>query len=255
MNKAFKIFITMSVTLTIFHEVSAIEETSDEIEMRMFGGYVKKQNSSKGKIVILNAQKEIDSSELKQCISIIKQDIKPEILWHDVKEISLPNPLSSIKNANGNIGVVIINNVNYPSLLTAPEEGWSIINVASLAIDKPNSKKLASRVRKEILRGFALAAGCSFMARGPFVLRPNVRRPRDLDFIKEECYGIDAIRTLSYSMRYYGIVPWIVTTYENACSLGWAPAPTNEYQKAIWDKVHAAPENPMKIEFDPKKGR
>ena len=34
-----------------------------------------------------------------------------------------------------------------------------------------------------------------------------------------------------------------------------APAPTNEFQKAVWDKVHAIPQNPMKIEFDPKKGR
>jgi len=36
---------------------------------------------------------------------------------------------------------------------------------------------------------------------------------------------------------------------------GWAPAPTNEYQKIVWDKVHAIPQKPMKIEFDPKKGR
>ena len=44
-------------------------------------------------------------------------------------------------------------------------------------------------------------------------------------------------------------------TYKEACEEGWAPAPTNEIQKAIWDKVRATPKNPMKIEFDPKKGR
>ena len=40
--------------------------------------------------------------------------------------------------------------------------------------------------------------------------------------------------------------------YRKACMDGWAPAPTNEYQKAIWDQVHAIPTKPIKIEFDPK---
>ena len=44
-------------------------------------------------------------------------------------------------------------------------------------------------------------------------------------------------------------------SYRKACQEGWAPAPTNDIQKAIWDKVHAVPATPMKIEFDPKKGR
>lgn len=30
------------------------------------------------------------------------------------------------------------------------------------------------------------------------------------------------------------------TTYRKACEEGWAPAPTNEFQKAIWEKVKAA---------------
>ena len=33
---------------------------------------------------------------------------------------------------------------------------------------------------------------------------------------------------------------------------GWAPAPTNEVQQAIWDKVHQIPDKPITIEFDPK---
>ena len=44
-------------------------------------------------------------------------------------------------------------------------------------------------------------------------------------------------------------------TYKDACEAGWASKPTNIWQKAIWDKVHTTPKNPMKIEFDPKKGR
>ena len=36
---------------------------------------------------------------------------------------------------------------------------------------------------------------------------------------------------------------------------GWAPQPTNEVQRAIWDKVHAIPDKPLTIEFNPKKDK
>ncbi|MBQ7651246.1 MAG: hypothetical protein IJS15_09815 [Victivallales bacterium] len=255
MNKAI-IIMGMTLSAAICQAASTSnDETSEEIEMRMFGGYIRKANSAKGKVVVLNAQKRIPKKDLFTAVEKIMLDIRPEVEWKDVSDAPLPNPQTAIKAAGGNVGVVLVDDVHYPSLLTAPEDGWAIVNAAALAADKPDSTKLAARIRKEILRGFALVAGCSFMARGPFVLRPNIRKPSDLDFIKEECYGVDAIGTLAYSLRYYGITPWLVTTYENACAFGWAPAPTNDFQKAIWDKVHAIPKNPMKIEFDPKKGR
>ena len=31
-------------------------------------------------------------------------------------------------------------------------------------------------------------------------------------------------------------------TYRQACIEGWAPAPTNDVQKAIWEKVHSEKE-------------
>jgi len=44
-------------------------------------------------------------------------------------------------------------------------------------------------------------------------------------------------------------------SYAAACQEGWAPPPTNEYQRAIWNDVHKIPEKPMKIDFDPAKGK
>ena len=45
------------------------------------------------------------------------------------------------------------------------------------------------------------------------------------------------------------------TTYKQACREGWAPPPTNDVQKAIWDQVRQMPAKPIKIEFDPAKGK
>ena len=92
------------------------------------------------------------------------------------------------------------------------------------------------------------------MARAEPLMR-NVRSVRDLDAVALEQFGVEEILHLRESTSHYGLVPWRQATYKKACEEGWAPAPTNEYQKAIWEKVHAVPKNPMKIEFDPKKGR
>ena len=82
----------------------------------------------------------------------------------------------------------------------------------------------------------------------------NASTIRETDFM-EESIPVDMINYWQRRLKALGITKKISATYLDACEQGWAPAPTNEYQKAIWDKVHAAPKNPMKIEFDPKKGR
>ena len=46
-----------------------------------------------------------------------------------------------------------------------------------------------------------------------------------------------------------------MSSYRDACHKGWAPPPANDIQQQIWDEIRAIPANPMKIEFDPKKGR
>ena len=76
-----------------------------------------------------------------------------------------------------------------------------------------------------------------------------------LDRQEDNRLSVDVIARLEQSLANAGVTPAQMSTYLAACKQGWAPAPTNDVQKAIWDKVHAVPATPMKIEFDPKKGR
>lgn len=232
-----------------------LEERARTSEMRRHGGTIRKPGSAYGKVVFLNAQKKVGSGEFKAALDEIEANVHP--IWEikDVESVSLPNPSADIKNHKGDVGVAIVDSDSLPALLLAPEEGWAVVNVAALSKGNPPADVLASRVRKELLRGFALAGGCAFMSRSQIVLRGDIRSPRDLDSIQEDSYGVEALMTLERMLPYYGVMPWKQATYKKACREGWAPAPTNEYQKAIWDKVHAVPATPMKIEFDPKKGR
>jgi hypothetical protein len=82
----------------------------------------------------------------------------------------------------------------------------------------------------------------------------NTATVRELDMVKEQI-PVDMIDFWIRYLSRIGVTQPEFTTYRKACKEGWAPTPTNDVQKAIWDRIHATPKNPMKIEFDPKKGR
>ena len=226
-----------------------LAERARTSEMRRHGGTIRKPGSAYGKVVFLNAQKKVKVADLKAVLDKIENTIHP--IWDikDVDSVSLPNPAGDFKRHQGDVGVAIVESDSLPSLLLAPEEGWAVVNVAALSKGDPAPDVLAARVRRELLRGFALAGGCTFMSRSQIVLRGDIRSPRDLDSIQEESYGVEALMTLERTLPYYGVMPWKQATYKKACREGWAPAPTNEYQKAIWDKVHEIPTDPIKIKY------
>ena len=228
-----------------------IRARAESYMMRRHGGYIRKSGSAQGKVVFVNAQKQVPTSALKSAFDEIDHNVHPDWYVKEVESINLTNPRADISKLGGTIGVVIAESKDLPALITAPEDGWSIINVTALASDSPSADKLASRTRKQLLRAFALTGGCSFMARGPIVLRSTIRTPMDLDSIPEESYGVDALISLEQRLPEYGVMPWIQTTYRKACKEGWAPAPTNKFQKAIWEKTRGnkerGPSNGIKI--------
>ena len=79
-----------------------------------------------------------------------------------------------------------------------------------------------------------------------------VGKPSDLDKLVEEVPVDISMRTIEYLSK-MGVTPIQYTTYYRAVQQGWAAAPTNDIQKAIWDKVHAMPTAPLKIKPETKK--
>ena len=139
-----------------------------------------------------------------------------------------------------------------PSLAVFPEEAIGCVNFSSLA--DQDAELTAKRVEKELFRALGFALGGYSVSRTACVM--------DAVYSREE---LDANEVVLLSpMRRPGInraaeklhLPILrKTLYSQAVRQGWAPAPTNDQQKAIWEKAHAIPKKPMRIEFDPKKGR
>ena len=136
-----------------------------------------------------------------------------------------------------------------PRLSVFPEDRIGLINA-----DRFSPILLDKLLLREIWRTIGFTGGSGYAPYRGCVMQPA--------FNDNEIAGLmgDVLQPMTlqpfrkfedrFKMKRTRMVP-----YELACEQGWAPAPTNAIQKAIWDKVHAAPKNPMKIEFDPKKDK
>ena len=227
-------------------------ERRAKMMMKRYGGILRKSGSAHGKVVFLNAQKKVGRDGLQRALDVVEDRIHP--IWEYV-EAATANPLNpspDLKKTGADVGVIIVDSEGVPSLLVAPEAGWAVVNVAALS-DGCDAETLAKRLRIEVLRAFVLIGGAAFMQQDPIVMRADIMTARDLDMIKEENFGIDVAYAISKGLPKRGVTPWFETTYKKACQEGWAPPPTNEYQKAIWDKVHQLPTEPIKIKPEAKK--
>ena len=131
--------------------------------------------------------------------------------------------------------VVIISGVkDEPPMLIAPEARWAIVN--ALALKDKDSAKQVSRVRKEIWRAFAYVMGAANSSIEQCVLKP-VFSPEDLDTLKPQTICPEPMNKIMAQAARLGISPARMTSYRKACEEGWAPAPTNDFQKAVWDEV------------------
>ena len=145
--------------------------------------------------------------------------------------------------------LMLVDRPGKPVLSIYPEEAVGIVNVASL---KTADKELfETRVAKETWRGIALALG-GFATVAPngrvvkSILAP-VYSTKDLDDMKVQSLSPNQCAAVYESISKVGIQAARPVVYSVAVRQGWAPAPTNEIQKAIWDKVHALPTEPIKI--------
>ena len=233
--------LSLACTLAIAAEINTPEMLAKT------GGRIMKPDTQKGEIVCVNCQKSAKREWIEEVVSYFADLTKFNVRMVDGGEFSLPTP-----KLVGDATVFVIDDPKMPTLLTAPEDKWVVVSVSKLKTDK--EAFFAARVKKETSRGFAFLT-CGGGSMYPGNIGSGVSGVADLDKIVDFRFPNDMSNRCRNYMKPFGITPGFMTTYLSACIHGWAPAPTNDYQKAIWEKEHAIPKNPMKIEFDPKKGR
>ena len=204
---------------------------------------------------IVNAQKSLPSSAFTPLIADMRKigiDIQVEV--SDATPLIGKDPIALARSAmlTPKTGAVLafVEAKDFPTIISAPENSFAVVNLHNLKVDKPSEERLNERLRKEFWRGLGFTLGAANSMMGGCVMQP-VTSLSDLDRMKSRRFGSDAAIRVIHSLPAYGIEKFERMSYADACEAGIAPAPTNDLQKAIWEKVHTPPTNPLKIEFDP----
>ena len=223
----------------------------NERVMKNAGGFIVRPGT--GKVVIASCKGAADLTLFSAEIADMKEKTKIAIVPIDLEDavFSLPGARALMESVSADIACFFIDDPAYPLSLYAPEANWAVVNVAKLKADNPTADRLALRCRKMLARAMTFALGASF--------RGNLASPMQTvtDLNALDAMAVDRISIFDYNnilqhLPKIGVSPTRKTTYKAACREGWAPQPTNEYQKAIWEQVHSIPTKPLKIEFDPK---
>lgn len=207
-----------------------------------------------GKVIrVVNAQKLVPASTLDPMIDGFKVAMGLTLFPMEVEEKGL-FPVVKRGFAVEKTGAVLalIDDPDAPRILCAPEESWAAVNVRALSVDSPQPDVLKKRVIKEAWRSLAIALGASDTMYRPCLLSPT-HTLAELDANVSLVVSPEPFSKIMDNAEALGIRRIRHTTYRKACYEGWAPPPTNEYQKAIWDMVHALPTEPMKIKPETKK--
>ncbi len=188
--------------------------------------------------LFLDTQKQLPEATLREVTGQIQKILRLSCTL-TTKTVSDPVAVAVKALSDTNVAAVIVigDSAGYPSLLVAPEARWALVNVAALTGDgKVTKELLAERTQKEVWRAFGYLMGAANSSFEHCLLKP-VFSPADLDELKPKSLCPEPFNKIMTQAQKLGMKPARMTTYRKAVEEGWAPAPTNDVQKAIWDEL------------------
>ena len=223
--------------------------------LRQTGGYVVKPDPGNGRILIANAQKRVPSRAFSRVANVARMRMKLAIESCDVEVVKAAHPTAiSARELRATLVVFVTDDPSSKStILLSPDERWAIVNVSALGIDAPDAETVENRTRHAVSRAVGFLCGAGGSQYADSLIGAFIDCPRDYDHFKSDMLPPDTFQKLHTYLGKLGVRPIEQITYQAACQEGWAPAPTNDIQKAIWEKVHAAPTKPIKITYDKDK--
>lgn len=258
------IFLTMGLLL-IATSVSAIDTQAlpqDEKSRRRLnqiekmGGIVEVERDGK-KIEVCNLQKRVDASVIEETLKKMRSLTMLPFFRTDEApgEEGLSGKAAKLLSGKTGAVIFIIDQPATETILVAPEQRWASVNVSALA-ENADAGRLAERTNKEIWRAAVILLASSNSMAQPCLMQP-ITSLSELDRISMTTTTPEPFAKMATTSKAYGINPVQRGLYYIACQEGWAPAPTNDVQRTIWNRVKAdkerGPTNPIKIPPPKKK--
>ena len=247
MKKVVALAVVAASTLCVAAEAAAQGTLSDAEKkakakaaiMRHLGGYLIQPGSQKGHVAFFNAQSRVGVDVFDPVTKRMRTFMHLASKVYPQKGPVAPGAAAGLMaDVDAQAAVFLVDSADLPALLTGPEQKWAMVNVGALAVDKPDAGKLRLRVVRELWRGLAYACGAGASSTPHCVMNPCFSLA-DLDAFDSDMISMEPFMAMRDVFPKMGISPYRRVTYKMAVKEGWAPAPTNEFQKAIWDKGKA----------------
>lgn len=153
--------------------------------------------------------------------------------------------MASSAAADAGAAVLVVDDASLPLVVASPDARWAIANVASL---RGTPGHAGARFERLLWNAVARALGTGTTGDGgviaPFSGVTGLDALPDLP-------GPASHNALMDAARVQGIGLIKLATYRTACEEGWAPVPTNDVQRAIWEHVRSekerGPSNALRI--------
>lgn len=203
--------------------------------MRKSGGII--SIPGKGKVAIVSCANAVDLTVLVGKTKLIQENLRVAIQGVPLKERFVPsNATAVMKQMNAQTALFIGLNPELPMSFYVPEENWGFLNMAPLKADGADMSKVAIRTKKMFARMMTLVLGAAYSENFASPMQ-NVTDVASLDKMPvDDIFFMDYNNILQHLPK-VGITSASITTYRRACYEGWAPAPTNEFQKVIYEGV------------------
>ncbi len=200
------------------------------------GGFI--QSKAEGPVLLfLNTQTRVSADAFGDVTDQIQKFLRlPAAFKAKPSDEPVAEALTALSDTNTAAVVVIADSPGYPALLVAPENRWVLVNVAALCGTGVSDETLADRTRKEMWRAFGYLMGAAHSNSEQCLLKP-VLTPADLDAFKTKALCPEPFNKILFHAQKLGIKIARTTTYRKAVEEGWAPAPTNDFQRAVWDEL------------------
>jgi hypothetical protein len=193
-----------------------------------------------GKIAVINCQKMFSVDKIAEKVDAVQKQlrVKIELIEGKLEMYKVPEGYAA--------SLYIVDDPSLPLTLYAIERGWGVMNVNELqSIDR--------RFIRLFNRAAVMTFGGAISMNRTSPLQP-LADVEALDKMVVNDLPFESVQMISVNLAKRGVTSSRRAMYRKACQEGWAPMPTNKYQKAIWDKFNEKPTKGVEIKFDPKKG-
>lgn len=230
-----------SITNAISNHASLEEKAQKKsIFMNRTGGFI--IAPGKGPQILIVDYRSLKDNAPNHVIEVINNTYRIPITNFVVANTKEGTPLERVKkfsvNRNFLMVIGIFSDEGETSMSVYPEDRIAILNSQRITLGCISKEDAQIRMIKEIWRAIGFIAGSGYATHNKSAMQP-IASPIELDSFDYQVLQSSEIIRMQPMLYKYKVKLGRRTTYLQAVKEGWAPAPTNDIQRAVWDKVKA----------------